>query len=148
MEMLQLQPDQIAIFWDSIKQTMISSNVISVYVEEDYLNHTLEKCLSGKLSVWVYFDKDPGGQKQIYTMVITSIVEDRLFGYNYVIVEGIFGFRRLDDDQASLLVEKLGQYCKNVGAKYLKALTSNPKAMRICEAGGAKNIGVVYSLEV
>lgn len=148
MEMVALQPTEIGKFWDLIKVTMLQSSNLGIEVEEEFLNGTLEKCMSGKLTVWVAFERSDKDEKEIYTVVVTSIVEDRLFGYKYVVVEGIFGLRRMSNEQAGKLVGDLGKYTKNVRAKYLKALTSNPKAMRICEEGGAKNIGTVYSLEV
>lgn len=146
--MVALQPTEIGKFWDLIKVAMVRSSDLGIEVEEDFLNDTLERCMSGKLVCWMGFERNDKGEKEIYTVVMTSIVEDRLFGYRYVVVEGIFGLRKMSNEQAKKLVEDLGKYTKNVGAKYLKALTSNPKAMRVCEEGGAKNIGTVYSLEV
>lgn len=147
MVMLQLQPDQITILWDSIKETMLMSNLVPPDREEQYLNNVLEKCLSGKLSCWVIFQY-VGEEKEIYSIVIMSINEDRLFGYRYVVVEGIFGYRKMTEEMACELGVQLKTYAKNVKCSAVKALTSSPKAMRICELTGAVNVGVVYSLEV
>jgi len=148
MAIIQLQPKEIAQFWDGIKVSLSRSNEIDDEHYYDYMNNALKQLLSGKMSCWVVFDYTRDNLKNIHAMVVTSIREDLVFGYKTVQVEGLYGFRKLSDAQALDAIEQLKKYARNVGCRYIRAVTDNERAKQIANLLGFSNFATAYSLEV
>jgi hypothetical protein len=148
MAIIQLQPKEIAQFWDGIKVSLARSNEVTEEYYYDYMNNALKQLLSGKMSCWVVFDYTKDNLKQIHAMMITSIRADIVFGYTYVYVEGLYGFRKLSDAQALDAIEQLKKYARNVGCRYIRAVTENERAKQIAVLLGFDNFAMAYSLEV
>lgn len=148
MAIIQLQPKEISKFWDGIKLAMIRANMVPEEHQLVYANHMLEMLLSGKLTAWVVFNYSEGNMKQVHAMAVTSIREDLVYGYKYVQVEALYGFRKVSDDQALSSVDALKTYARNVGCKYIRAITEVERVKHIATIMGFTEFAIAYSLEV
>ena len=145
---LQLQPKDVSAFWEGIKICLVRANEVSDEHYEEYTLNALEKLMSGKLQCWVVFNYDEEGRKNIRTMFITSIMEDRVFGYRSLYIEALYGFRKFTDVEALETIEQLKKYCKNTKCRYVRAITSNERVKEIAQMLGFQVLAASYSLEV
>lgn len=148
MPIIQLQPKQIADFWDGIKRSLSMSVSINDEAYDRYMNKALERLLSGALACWLIFDYDTDFNKQIHAMIVTSIKEDLTFGYRTVWIEGLYGFRKLSDAQALDAIESLKTYARNTNCKYIRAITDSDRAKQIANLLGFYDFATAYTLEV
>lgn len=148
MPVIQLQPNDVVKFWDGIKYSLDKSRMLAEDQYDAYMNHALEKLLAGKLTCWLVFSYTDDKQKQIHAMIITSILKDRLFGFQYVFVEGMYGFRKLSDQQALDLLDSVKLYARNTSCKYIIGVTETERAKQIADKLGFTEVALAYSLEV
>jgi len=148
MPIIQLQPKQIADFWDGIKLTMTQANEITGDNYDRYVNHALLQLLSGKLAAWLVFDYAEDGTKEVHAIAVTSIREDQVFGYKFVFVEALYGLRKVSDKQALDSVDALKTYAKNTGCSYIRAITESDRVKHIATLMGFSEFATAYSLEV
>ena len=118
---IKLQPDQITLFWDMIKRCMIVSNDIPKEFHQDYANSILVKLLSGKLQAWILYKKNNEEKKLIHAIFITSIIDEKFHGIRVLGVEGVYGFRVLDDKLIQECYTKTEEFAKANGCNVLMA---------------------------
>lgn len=148
MAIIQLQPKEVAAFWDGIKLAMIRSNQVPDEHYQTYANHMLEMLLSGKLTAWVVFDYVTDNSKEVHALAVTSAHKDLVYGYSYINVEALYGFRKVSDEVALSAVDALKTYARNIGCKYIRAITDVERVKHIATVMGFKDFAIAYSLEV
>lgn len=118
---IKLQPDQVVLFWDMIKRCMIASNDIPKEYQQDYTNNVLIKLLSGKLQAWIIYKLDDKGKKLIHAIYVTSIIDEAFHGVKILNVEGVYGFRLLDNELIKECYEKSEEFAKSNGCGVISA---------------------------
>lgn len=149
---VQLQPKDVSAFWPGISRALIASQGIKEEHREQWLLHALEKILCGKLQCWISYepfeDEEGNRLKKLHIMVVTSILEDRLFGYKSLILEALYGFRKSPNELWLETLEGLKTFCKNSDCQYIRALTNNERAKEIANLLGFFEFASYYSMEV
>lgn len=148
---VQLQPTNIATYWPGIKRALLASNAIKEEEQEKWLLFSLNQLLAGKLQCWLAYElAEEEGQevRKLHIMIVTSIINDRLFGYNYLTIEALYGFRSSTDELWLEALEGLKTFCRNSDCKYIKALTNNERAKEIADKLGFFDFSSYYSMEV
>lgn len=148
MAIIQLQPKEVAAFWDGIKLALSRSNEVVGDHYDSYMNNALTQLLSGKMAAWIVFDYNEHGAKEVHALAVTSIREDLVFGYKYVYVEALYGMRKVTDQQALDSVEALRTYARNTGCKYIRSVTESDRVKHIATIMGFSEFAAAYSLEV
>lgn len=108
---IKLQEDQIGLFWNLIKKSMIESNDIPLEFQQDYGIHKLTKLLSGSLQAWICYEVIDG-QKHIKFVLVTSILDEKYHGIRVLNVEAIYGFRLVALDDITELYSGLEEFAK------------------------------------
>ena len=146
---IQLQPDQIVAFWDAIKHGMSTLERIRERggSPQDRLNSVLKNLLSGYLQCWIIFEEEEGKRK-LHAFGISYIMKDRLTDKETLIIDSLYGFRKLSNELAVEAIDKLKEYAKNTGCSTIYAITSNKRVIDLMELNNFKPIYQIYSLEV
>lgn len=148
MPIIQLQPKEIATFWDGIKLSLARSGDISAEKYEHYMNNALSELLSGRMSCWIVLEYIQDNMKQIHAMIITSIRDDLMFGDKTLQIEGLYGFRKVSDQLWLDVIEQLKIYARNVDCSCIRAVTANERAKQIAGILGFTEFAIAYLLEV
>lgn len=125
---IRLQEDQVVLFWDMIKKSMIESNKIPVEFQQDYSINVLTKLLSGKLQAWIGYKVTDTDEKEIYTVFVSSIIDEKYHGLRLLNAESIYGFRLIDKEVLRELYEKLKEFGK---ANKCNAMTADYSFNRV-----------------
>lgn len=121
---LQLQPDQIAGFWDALRHGLIVANRVPPGPgRQTYLNKVLEQLLIGKAQAWVGFETR-NGEKVFYAFGITTIREDELTGERQLFLHTLYAFRPIPEDMLSSMVPELERFAREVGCTMMLTITS------------------------
>lgn len=109
---INLQPDQIVLFWDLIRKSMIDSNQVPKEYQQDYSIEMLSRFLSGKLQAWMGYEIDEEGNKRIQVVFASSITDNKYFGTRSLNAESIYGFRLIDGKVLSDIYDKMVEFAK------------------------------------
>lgn len=109
---IRLQPDQVVLFWDLIRKSMIESNNVPKEFHQEYSISMLTKFLSGKLQAWLGYKVNKDGDKEIHTVFASSIINEKYFGVRALNAESIYGFRVIDAEVLLDMYEKMVEFAK------------------------------------
>ena len=109
---IRLQPDQIVLFWDMIRKSMIESNKVPKEFQQDYAINILTKFLSGMLQAWVGYNVDEDGLKRLHTVFVTNIIDEKYHGIRVLSINAIYGFRLIDEEMFKEGWEKVEEFAK------------------------------------
>ena len=118
---IKLQPDQVVLFWDMIKLSMIESNKVPKEFQQDYSINILTKFLSGKLQAWIGYKKDDKGDKRIHTCFVSSIIDEKYHGVRALNAEAIYGFKMIDEELLIEIYVKMEEFAKANNCNVLAA---------------------------
>jgi len=118
---IRLQPDQIVLFWDMIRKSMIESNKVPKEFQQDYAINVLTKFLSGMLQAWVGYKVDEEGVKKLHTVFASSIVDEKHHGVRILNAEAIYGFRLIDEELLIEIYIKMEEFAKANNCTVLSA---------------------------
>ena len=133
---IRLQPDQIVLFWDMIRKSMIESNKIHREYQQDYAISRLTKFLSGRLQAWIGYKVNEKGDKEIYTVFASSIVDEKHYGVRALNAEAIYGFRMIDEEVLMEMLIKMVEFAKANGCNALTADYSSNRVKDILLGAG------------
>lgn len=131
---VQLQPEQVTHYWDGIKLALTEANRIEFEYREKFLNHALSNLLSGRFQCWVVFDWDDAETRRIYAIVVTSLVESKLYNSISLYIDCLYAFRKMSQEIIDDGIQKLKQYALNSGCSEIVAESSHPRVNEILEA--------------
>jgi len=109
---IKLQPDQVTLFWDMIRASMIASNDVPRKYQQDYSINILTKFLSGKLQAWIGYKIDKEGNKLIHVLLVSSIIDEKHYGVKALNAEAVYGFRPLDEELINEIYLKMVEFAK------------------------------------
>lgn len=106
---IKLQSDQVVLFWDMIKQGIVTSYRIPNEYRQDFTIKSLEHLLSGKAQAWVGYEIN-GDDKKIHYVLTTKIVDEKHYGIRYLSIESLYGFRLISQEILNEMYEGLKEF--------------------------------------
>jgi hypothetical protein len=144
---VKLQPTQITAFWEAIRLAYMEAQNITVEKQGAAAVFLLQGLLSGKLSCWVIYAEEKEG-RHIHAVAITSISQNMAHGNRHVLVEAIYGFRKLSDELATEGIQKLTEFARANDCQVIIAGTSSGRIKELAELTGFAKSHEVYELKV
>ena len=120
---IKLQSDQVVLFWDMIKQGMISSSNIPKEYQQDFTINALKQFLSGMSQCWIGYKVDEEGNKRIHYILTTKIVDEKYYGIRILLICSLYGFRLIPQDMVDYAYKGLEEFalankCNVIAADY------------------------------
>lgn len=141
--LIQLQPVQISLLWENIRQSVVRANKVPADKEGKYSNRLMANLLSGKYQCWLVCDKQ-GDDKRIIAIGVTAIIEDHLYEVRTLDCLSLYGFRRLDEELAKDSFSKLMDYARRNNCEKIKMQTNVPRMKELIEQQGLSSNTVLY----
>lgn len=132
----QLQPTQISVFWPAIKETILRSCPLIGDKLSKYTNHLLEGLLSGSYQCWLMHERPSEDEHELYGVLITSIVNNKIFGYSVFVVDHMYAFRKWNNELVSETFECFKKFAKNASCVSIEVETNNEKAQQMAKRFG------------
>ena len=107
---INLQPDQVPLFWDLIKHSLIHARGIPKPYQQDYALVALEHSLLGDYQCWLSFDLDKDDNKILHCILVTSIINERIYGRRVLYVEALYGFRLISMEMMEDIYDGLKKF--------------------------------------
>lgn len=148
---LKLLPDQIDAYWDVIQHAWIQTNPPPPGVSiVEYLNVLLENLLSGGAAAWIVYDEPVPDEKRVIAIGVTQLKRESLTGVTNVLIQCLYGLRKLDNALAAEAFSDFLKYARNTGAVRVKLQTSVPRVVELAKLCGCKREAEIftYNLEV
>lgn len=145
--LIQLQPMQISLLWENIRESAVKACRISEKYEAKYSTALLKNLLSGKFQCWLVF-KVVDGERQMHAIGITAIEKNHLFDFKELHILSLYGLRLLDDELAKESFVKFLRYAKETGCTRIKMETSVGRIKQLAEARGFTNTSECYELDI
>ncbi len=133
---INLQPHQISAFWDAIKEALVQANAVPIELQADYTNSALEKLLAGKFQAWLAYRLTDEGKKNIHAVIITSLVEDQLFGFRTLIIHSLYSYRLIKEDLIAEAMEQFKEFARANDCQRIQAETNNDRTFEIMRIAG------------
>lgn len=128
---LQLQPEEISVYWDQIRYAAIAAMELEPPANE-YAQALLTALLSGTHQCWLIMD----AAKEPCAMGITCILDESLTGVRRLHLDAFYSYQTLSEYLAKEATNYVVKYARDVGCTQIRALTSNPRAMRLLAIAG------------
>lgn len=133
---IRLQPDQVTLFWDMIKQGMISSYKIPRKFQQDFAINALEQLLSGLSQAWIGFKFDEENNKKIHFIMTSKIIDEKHYGVRSLHIDSIYGFRLISEDMTSEIYEGMNEYAIANNCDIMTAEYSSKRVKHFLESHG------------
>lgn len=144
---MQLQPEQISVFWSSIKYGLVQiGHIIGANIEKELVN-VLTELLAGHYQCWVIYEGS-GEDRKLHAFAITYILNDRLSGRNSLIIAALYGYRGFNSSLITEATEKLKAYAKTMDCNRVQAALRNPRLKELIQLMGFSSEYDMYFLEV
>lgn len=143
---IQLQPSQIAAFWEMIKSGYIKTSGIPKIEESRVGQRLLTNLLSGYYQTWIGFSIGEDGEKVIKYIGITSFRENNLDGRRSLFVESLYGHRVLETHEGVEDFQALVRFAKSNDCSSVKATTRNKRVQDLMEMVGMEQSEISYEL--
>lgn len=141
---IRLQPDQVVLFWDLIKQGVITAYKIPKDFQQDFANNYLEKLLTGMYQCWMGFEYDDEGKKKLIGFQCTKIMEEHEYGVRTLSLVGLYSLRLISKSMMIDMFDNLEKYALANGCNVIVAEYSVDRVGNILsEFGFEKHITVV-----
>lgn len=130
----KLLPDQISKFWPIIKYAIEQSLPPITSSHPDRTNRMLVAMLSGKLEVWVVYDKE---DYKFEAIIVTQFLYDDDSGTKNLLLYCLFGYNTVSLGSWSEGLRHIAVYAKTNGCHSIVAYTANQDLVKIAESYGA-----------
>jgi len=107
---IKLQPDQVGLFWEMIKQGIISSYRIPKEYQQNFAVKSLERLLSGLSQAWIGYKIDEDSNKRIHYILTTEIVDEKHYGVRYLSIESLYGLRLIAQEELDEMYKGLKEF--------------------------------------
>lgn len=144
-----LQPSQVSLFWENIRQSFLSTNPPPPGVDHyAYTNKVLENLLTQKYVCWVVYKLNDSGEKVIHALAVTTIEKDNYTGVDTLHIISLFGYRRLDDELARSSFEDFLKYARNTGCFNIKLQSNVRRIFELARAVGFRKVSEVFVMNL
>ena len=145
MAVIQLQPEQVSLFWDALKHAVVQVYRVPVGRREEALNSALAELMSGKYQCWVMYDFDEEKQeRRTYAVVVTSIVRHKLLGTDFLMVDAVYGFRKLNDEIIRDSFQSFVKFAENNGCNRVCCESSVSRVIQVVGELGFKEVSKCF----
>lgn len=129
--LIKLQPDQISLFWDMIRQTMLSVYKIPRKFQQSFATKILELLMSGLSQCWLGYVMDGDGEKKLHYIMVTKIVDDSQYGIRILVIDTLYGFRFISDKLVDEGIDLMEEYARanKCDAMAAESLGDRPREM-------------------
>lgn len=141
---LKLLPDQVPMFWDSIKLAMIRSNNLEDRYIDSYLINLLAALMSDRAACFVRLTDE----KELIAVHIVRVVENEIIGKRSLISDAIYAFKKMTLDEWKENFKHIVEFAKVNRCANVIAWTNNERVVEIAEAIGAKETSRTLTLEL
>lgn len=145
---VQLQPDQIVAFWDTIRHSTLVANKVAKEHEQNFINGVLENLLSGKAQAWVGYTINDEGHKIFYALGLTVHQEDVLSGLRMLCLHTLYAFRPIPKELLEDMLPKLKEYAKTSNCFKMFTFTSVPRLREYYTQNGFTQDTSLYVLDL
>jgi len=144
--LIQLQPAQISLMWNDIRDSVIKTGKVPQELQDRYAHRVLKNLLSGKYQCWVVFGLDEEGVKRIQAIGVTAILDDNLFSTRNLHVLSLYGYRLLTDEIAKDAFDKLKAYAESNNCERIKLETSVGRIKALAKLVGFERVSTNFSM--
>ena len=121
--LIKLQPDQISLFWDLIREGMIKSFRIPDRFSQDFSINALKQLLTGETQCWLGHEVKDDNTKEINYILTTQIVDEKYYGLRAMYITSIHSLKPITADVLTEIHSALENYalvnnCNVVMADY------------------------------
>lgn len=128
--LIRLQPDQISLFWETIREGMIKSYQVPDKFAQDFAVHTLTRFLTGDLQCWMgYEERDERKYPQYFAA--TQIVNNEYFGTRSLWISGFYSLVPVTQEMLDALRDQITPYAKVNKCQVVLADYSNERIKRL-----------------
>ena len=145
---IQLQPEQIASFWEGIKHGYFKANNILEKDQSIIGAKLLTNLFNGTHQAWLGFSIDDEGNKIVKYFGITSIRENELDGRRTLRIDALYGFRTLDEEESIKDYESIKVFARNSDCHSIQTVTSNPRIKELMRLVGMQPAEITYELSL
>lgn len=138
---VQLQPEQISMWWDQIKYAACAAMETE---SPAYVQSLLSALLSETHQCWLIFDED----RNLTAMGITCVIELDLTARKYLHIDAFYSYDQLNEQLAREATEYVKAFAKANGCSHIRTLTNNPRASRLLAVAGFYTGKTEYLLHV
>jgi hypothetical protein len=128
---VQLQPEQISHYWEIIRYAATAAMELEPPAHE-YSQALFTALLSETHQCWLILNSEGNPS----AMGITCILEENLTGIRRLHVDAFYSYYTLSEELALEAAAYVKQYALANGCQHIRALTNNPRAMRLLELVG------------
>lgn len=143
---VQLSYNQVPAFWEAIKHCLIKANKVPESVEMEFTNRQLERIMSGEGQCWVVFSIGADGSRQLYAIVTTRVSDDKIYGVRFLVIESIYGFRKIEADLYKDGLEKLRKFAEVMKCEAIIAETGSRRIKEMLLESGFEEQHTTYRL--
>lgn len=141
---IMLTPDQIPLFWEAIKYSVVNAEMIEDKYMDKFLNRLLYLLLSSKAQCFVRLSED----RKLQMVGLTSIHEDEIRDEKTLFAYSLYSFEKVPGEVWVNDLEKLKDWAKASGCKSLTAWTNNEKAITLFNMLGWKKRFDTFILDI
>lgn len=107
--LIKLQADQVAIFWDSIRDGIALSCKIPDKFKLDFSIAMLEEILSGNIQVWMGYSGEVDN-KTIEYFITTKIYDSQYHGLRTLVIESLYSLSSISSENLNEIKDVLETY--------------------------------------
>ena len=138
---VQLQPEQISMWWDRIKYAACAAMETE---SPAYVQSLLSALLSETHQCWLILDDE----RDLCAMGITCVVEVDLTARKCLHIDAFYSYQTLSEELAREATEYVKKFAVANGCSHIRTLTSNPRAARLLSVAGFYTGKTEYLLNV
>lgn len=127
----QLQPDQVSLFWDKIKEAILGAYNIPRDRQQDFILNYLIDLSCGNSQCWLGYELIEDGKKNVCSIMTTRVVDDNIFGMRMLLIDTLYGFRFISDKMMDEFAIGLEKFAKASGCRVGSAATNDPRTKEL-----------------
>ncbi len=141
---IRLLPDQIPMFWETIKFAVTRSNVIQEQLIEGYFIELLHSLLNSTSQCFVCLNED----RQLQGLLVSDLTKNKITGIKTLVLRALYSWSLLSNEEWQIVVNLLKEFTRVVGAKYVTFTSSNPRIWDLALRFGCREQPKAFIYEV
>lgn len=140
-KVIRLLSTDIPRYWELIKFTVAKTNEVHERTFQAFFNELLHALLNNKAQCFVRI----GDDNKITTVYVTRILEDKITGGKYILIQSLYSFRPQRGDVRMEELTFMQEFAEAEGCERCVYESNNPRVWKIGEMYGAKEDYRVFS---
>lgn len=141
---IKLMPDQVTLFWGSIKTGMIKSYKVPKEYQQDFAIKSLERLLSSLAQCWVRFHIDNENNRILDLIMTSKIINIDHCGARVLFIDSLYGFNLITDEIASEVYSCLDRFALANNCHMISTENSNERLEELLLDQGFEKGNTVY----